>query len=282
MLKPLLDVKSPEGKIIGKEFNPLLDYIWEHWLAPDSPNNPVALGALGESGKLPISTTSDGAFEAEDFVVKRTGEALIKIEDPGRKMNLMNDWIHLDTIAGSGLLPFILPSSIFIPSTSAMTINLRDISGAPNTVYFVMNGRKIYKNAPKPEIDDYFEGKGSLVNTSFFLTADGGAVTIPAVIGSTTTVYATIPSGFDLLIKKITAMSTGDYLLTIKHNGTPLMNTDIADDLMTGTAALPKLLREPKLIRRNEQLELKFTNAIAGANTVYITFSGVAVFPNIE
>ncbi len=281
MLDPFVNIKSPEGKIIGKKFNVLLDHIWEHDLAPST--NPIVLVANTESGKIPITTTSDGAFEAEIFTAKRTGEALIKIEDPGRKMTLMNDWIHLDTIAGSGLLPFILPSSIYVEASSALTVNLRDISGFANTIYFDMGGRKIYKNAPSPEIDNYFAGKGNLVNTSFFLTADGGMVTIPAGIGTgKITVYATVPSGFDLYIKKRTAMSTGDFLLTIKHLGIPMMNTDIPDDLLFGTASLPKLYREPKLVRRSEKLELNFTNLTAALNYVYVTFSGIAVFPNIE
>lgn len=279
MLKPFIDEKS-NGRIVGKSYNPLLNHIWEHWFTPDSPNNPVSLLASAESGWLPISTTDDGAFEAETLMVKRTGEALIKLQDPGRKMTLMNDWIHVDTICGSGLLPFILPSSIYIESSAALQVNFRDISVAANTIYFAMNGRKIYKSAPKALLDEYFAGKGNLANTSFFLTTDGGAVTIPAVVGSTVTAYATVPSGFDLYIKKITGMSTGDYTVQIKHNGTPLMNNQIADDLMSGTASLPKLLREPHLVKRTEKLELNFTNLTAPANVVYLTFSGVANFIN--
>lgn len=282
MLEPFVTTKSPNGKVIDKKYNPLIDKIWENWTPLDAPRNPLVLAALAESGPNPISTRSDGALEVETFMARRTGEALIMITDPGRAMNLMNNWIHLDTITGTGLLPFILPSSIYMEQSSGLTVNLRDISGFANTIYFNMNGRKIYKDAPHPEIDRYFESKKNLINTSFFLTTDGGAITIPAVIGSTITVRATVPPLFDFYMKKISGMSTGDYEISVRHNGIPLTEGNIHDELFCGTGAFPKILREPHLIRKKEQLELTFTNLIGPANVVYLTFSGTANFLNIE
>lgn len=271
-------VQDANGKV---SYHPLRLFIEPYTLTVDSPNQIISLAANAKSTQYPMSVSHFGHFNMESFVAYNTGPATIKIKDAARNLYLMNDEIHMDTICGSGKVPFILMEDMLLEANRYITIEVKDVSGLANDIFFAIDGSRIYHlSAPKEALDEFL-GKRRLVETvPYFLTTDNGAFTIAGGVGNTAVKTATVDSFFDLELDKIMSVSNEDYTFRIIHNGRELSPVEVNRRLVTGVGEFPHVLRSKFLVNRNEQLEIHFTNLSANDNTIYFTMHGRAIFLN--
>lgn len=270
-------IVKPDGSI---EYHPLIEYLRSITFNPDPPNDVINLLAGGRSQLLPFTARDDGHIVLTKMMVHRTGEATIRIYDPARKCQWMNNEVHIDTIVGNGGLPSLLVETVFLEATRAILIEFRDLSGAPNAIRFAFGGAKLYhKSAPQDDVRKFL-GQKRLLTYPFFMTPDGGAFTLAA--GGVSQQFASISSDFDFEIYKINSISDENFTYDIRHRGDTLSNNAQVHNLVaTGTGEFPYVLPQPFVVKRNERLTLNFTNLSAvNPNTVYFTMIGRAIVLN--
>ena len=124
--------------------NPLKDYVRPFWLSTDEPNENLAVPASGSSAPTNLTVTAEGHFEGAYFTSFRSDPMTILMNYPGKRMNLMNREIHLDTIAQLGETPFILPETLWVPAIRSINVTFRNLTANPATVRFVCHGRRWY------------------------------------------------------------------------------------------------------------------------------------------
>lgn len=65
-----------------------------------------------------------------------TGSYQLQLQDPGGRW-ISTSYINSANIVGSAASPFVLPRSILVPPKAKLGINIKDTSGAGNTVQLV-------------------------------------------------------------------------------------------------------------------------------------------------
>lgn len=260
------------------EYHPLLDYIRSGNYNLDPPNNVVTLAANQRSNYLPLTARLDGYYILTKMMAERTGDATIRVKDPARGVFWSNNEVHLDTVVGAGGLPGLLdPEKFVLNPTQPLLVDLRDISGAPNVIRLAFGGAKLYyQSAPQAEVKKFL-GQRSLITYPYWQTPDNGAFTIAA--NGTSQQFATVSSDFDFICYKINAVSDEDFTVEIKYRGDTLSNNaQIHSNVATGNAQFPYILPQPTMFRRNEIIELNFTNlSPINPNVVYFTMIGRAI-----
>lgn len=258
-------------------YEPLVDFLRSGEYGLNPPANLINLAALGRSQLLPLTARQDGYLILTKMMGQRTGNAMVMIFDSARSKYWMNNEVHFDTIVGDAEEPGMFAESKVIEPTQSIQVGFRDISGAPNAIYFNFGGAKLYhQNAPKDEVDKFL-GKRRVMTYPYFMTPDIGAFTIPA--GGLSQQVVTIPDEFDFEILKINSVFDELFTYEIKHRGDTLTNNaQVHCNNGTGTARRPYILPQPLMVRHGEILELNFTNlSPINPNVVYFTLIGRAI-----
>lgn len=262
------------------KYHPLVDYIRSGDYGLNPPNNVINLVAGARSQLLPLTARSDGYLILTKMMAWRTGGATIRIVDQARQCQWMNNEVHMDTICGIGGFPAMLPETKVIEPTASMLVEFRDLSGFPNRIDFNFGGAKLYhENAPQDEVVRFL-GRKELITYPYFMTPDIGAFTIPpGLLGGVSQQFFTMSDKFDFEIFKINAIFDEDFTYEIRHRGDTLSN-NAQVHCMTGTGigAFPYVLPQPFMFRRNERIEINFTNlSPINPNVVYFTLIGRAI-----
>jgi hypothetical protein len=272
-------VQTEDGRIC---YNPLVDFIGQYTLKIDKPNNVITMAALAQSGQFPMSVNSHGHFEGHKLTAKSSGPATIKLHSEGINSTcLMNDEIHLDCMVGSGMLPALLSEPLFVPARSSLIVEFRDLSNLPggNTVYFGIEGKRIYhESAPAEIMAQYLGDRKKLIILPYWYTTNNGAFTIAA--GDVTADKTiTIGSDHDFQAFKRLAVSTNPFTYKITHNSRTQSEVELHQDEATGTAEFPNIPSSTHMFHRNDNIEIEFTNLVPGVdNTIYFTLAGRAIF----
>ena len=273
----LIRVKDPVTGQKSIKYHPLAGYKREFKLNPNPPNNIINLAALGTTSLVPLGARDDGHLILKKILADRTGPCTILLHDNARGIDLMNNPVHIDTIVGNGGLPALLPETLFVPATGSLQVAFTDISGLPNTIEFAFSGAKIYHNdAPQDALKELLGAK-ELITFPYWMTPNAGVFTIPANVGGAgvSTQFIDVSTDFDFELIKINAVSTELFRYEIRYHGDSWSNNaQTHSNVGTGTGQLPHVV-ENTLIKRGEQLELRFTNlSPINPNIVYFTMVG--------
>ena len=259
--------------------NPAKRYVKPHWITTDPEE--VIVPANQQSDAVLMNIDYQGHFEAFYFLYQSTGDFLISIFDNGTRRLLMNDEIHIATIAGTAQRPFILPESYFFNTEDAGTsliVKFRDISGANNSIRFAIFGRRFYHKEATPDIQKkIYEKFGRLERTNlYFLTTEGGAISLSP--GGSTRALIRNTDEAETEIFKLTAVSTGAFKFKMKDSATGryFMNDYIHSNLAFGNGQYPFILSgaETLIFVRNYQAEIEIVDLSGAANTIYLTLTG--------
>jgi hypothetical protein len=88
----------------------------------------------------------------------------------------MNGLVTATTGLGNANFPAIWPTGFVIPSGYRLRLTITDLSGAPNTIFFTIAGRKIY--APFKQVREVLAD--TQVAPSVPTPADSAAQLVPA------------------------------------------------------------------------------------------------------
>ena len=274
-------------------------------LAPDAPNNPVAVAASATSAPVQLTVSQDGPFEAMSATLYRlrtdTGvesalDAFVDIYDEGSKRSLMNRAIHVDNLFGrsitgmigvanarAGIAPGIFAETLFIHQSRTLTMRLINGSAAAQQNFYpVLNGTRWYGYAnPSKELAIAVEKRASRarISTPYWYTTDADAVALGA--GLNTNLFLTVTGEGHFEWWKLVYVSNVDFTMQVtdKRNGRQFSNGPIHCKAGMGTAALPYILPEATVIQANGQLQFNITN-LAGAATLtaYIALIGRRIY----
>lgn len=266
-------------------------------LGPDTPNNPVVVGAGVSSPPITLTVSQDGPFEAFYLSSFRrntgtdetahTGDILVVINDEAAKVDLMNRECHIDTIfgytiAGAGIGPYHLPESLFIHATRALYMRFRNASLTGADIYPVVHGTRWYGYAnPAKSMAISVEKRSARarISTPYFLTTDLALSLAGAGVNNNVLFSVTAEAHFEAFKSSYVA----DHDFTIRwfdpRNGRSMSNTPVHCRASIGRAALPFPFPERTLFRANSQLRAEVTNlAAAATNNIYLTIGGRKVY----
>lgn len=273
-------IKKPDGSVF---INPAKRNVKSFALVTNPTTSTMSAGGTTPPLTMPVDT--QGHFEAFYAVADRTGPCTVTLFDPGTSRYLMNREIHIDTIVSGisgngGQRPFIWPESYFMnveDAGRALVAQFRDLSGASNTVRFMLEGRRFYtKEAPPQVYQKMYEYFGRKERTNvYFLTTDQDV----SLTASSTTInssFMRVTDEADFEIYKICSVSQGAYEWTLRDTSTGriLSNDYTSNTCRTGNAEYPYILPEPILIERNYSLQLDIRNLSGATNNVYFTLIG--------
>jgi hypothetical protein len=126
-------------------------YIHPYWVTTDTP---VVLGANANT-TVTIRPGESSQFEAFTMACISTGNFGLEMKEVKTGTSIMNGQITQTNALGNALLPTLLPCKYLIPGGHYFSLRIEDLSGAPNTIYLTIAGRKIY--APIKEVREVLE-----------------------------------------------------------------------------------------------------------------------------
>lgn len=94
-----------------------------------------------------IVINQDADFMAFWLISNSSGGFNCRFGDAGRGWYFMSGLIANVNLFGTALLPFPMLPPYTFKAQGAITIDLVDTSGAPNTIQIVFSGKKIFKTA---------------------------------------------------------------------------------------------------------------------------------------
>lgn len=99
---------------------------------------------LPANGRHPVIRTipSGTMFWLRKITSKHDGAYQVQIFDAqsGRNLVSENRWVHVDNIAGTAQLPYMLEGHRVYQSQTQIRVDFQDLSGDPNKIEFVMHG----------------------------------------------------------------------------------------------------------------------------------------------
>lgn len=110
-----------------------------YWLTPERSTG-VSLSANG-TGVVPLPLRHDGVFRGEYLLVRSTGNYLLRM-NAGNYRFCNNDVPVLGALVASGFIgrPAILPEAIYLQYGQMISMDVQDLSGAPNTLTVAIAG----------------------------------------------------------------------------------------------------------------------------------------------
>ncbi|HXU18968.1 MAG TPA: hypothetical protein VN788_00135 [Verrucomicrobiae bacterium] len=107
------------------------------------PLNPPQLLANAVNIAAVVTIDNDSDFLWDRIIANSTGLFSVTLTDRFTSRPLMPSNINGENLAGTAQLPFWLPVPYKLRRTSTIQASFNDRSGAPNTIQFVLVGRKI-------------------------------------------------------------------------------------------------------------------------------------------
>lgn len=120
-------------------------YVTPFWFTTDTP---AVLGA-NATAQFRIKNGDDAQFECFALSAVSTGNFAISIVEIKTKQTWMNGQITQTNGIGTARFPTILPMPYLLPGGNFLNVTLTDLSGAPNTIFLTLAGRRIYSELTK-------------------------------------------------------------------------------------------------------------------------------------
>lgn len=104
----------------------------------------VTLTANQEARGQGVFVDGDADFRIESITGSSTGAYQLKFKTP-REKYFPDDYARASNLVGSAAFPFPMPAPIIYPAGSKINVDLKDLSGAANTVQIVLLGFRIFR-----------------------------------------------------------------------------------------------------------------------------------------
>jgi hypothetical protein len=119
--------------------------------------------------------------------------------------------------------------------------------------------------------------------TPYFYTFNDGSITVPALGTVTAQIQMNLDTNFEL--HQIGLSSSGTFCLDVVDSakGESLINAPhgthypVPSSLLCGTTGHPMRFHEPIMVYAGQTLNITLIDTSGSANTIYLTFGGLAV-----
>ncbi len=242
-----------------------------------------------------MQVPQEAPFVGEKFLVFRTTQCMIKLHDGGTGRDLTNNWVHIDSIAGTAQFPFLLQDPLYLDPESYLQAEYMKLAvgGAADVVDFHIEGTRYFiedGNLPTMRAADKKMRENRLNNYPCIKTInEEGAVVaglqLPGVVlgaNAQGTYTVTIPRNYHFTVKKVTAVAAAGgaaaafSIRYYDHRERELGNGALDSRAVMGTGVLPELLSQPFTIERNRTIRVVITDLSGAPNNFFITFTGCA------
>lgn len=266
-------------------FDNLVFSVKPYYLVPDNANlnasNPeqVQMTASSASAQLPIQSVEEGGIEIMSLSCERTAACLVEIADEVRKHKITGRPVHVDTVFGDGMEPFILPESIFTGRREPLLFRATDLSGSTNAIRPVFHGQRIItERARDPKVDAYLLERQ--VRSRYALPYLCPLDENPELTADQQSEFTfTQDARGHFEVRKLTYKSTGDFKFKITdETGQSLSNNWVHASAGLGTAHEPFILAGPWVIKAGGNVKVEIKDLSGSANTIYLTLSGRMLF----
>jgi hypothetical protein len=115
-------------------------YVTPFWLTTETPID-LAPNATGE---FYLKIGDDGHFEGFTLARVSTGDFSWELSEPKTQQTIMNGTCTVANGLGDANFPTILPSAYLVPAGYRLRLQVTDLSGTNNEIFFTIAGRKIY------------------------------------------------------------------------------------------------------------------------------------------
>jgi hypothetical protein len=109
--------------------------------------SPIVLGAGGEliNNLAPLIEADDEAdTEVFKLTASSTGPFEFRLRELASNRTLSNDFIRVESGFGTAQFPFVFQESLLIERNYDVAIDIRDVSGAPNTIFLTFWCRRLW------------------------------------------------------------------------------------------------------------------------------------------
>lgn len=276
--------------IDGQEYtfiNPAKDAVKPIWHGVDTANNQVALAANGSLiTTLTVFPEENlrGDSELYKILSTHTGPYTLSINHLGINKLLMNQPIHVSMVAGTAQLPFTMFESLFVETNQSLQLIFSDISGAPNTIFFNMYGRRfIAYDIPGMAKEKILYEAYSRKTHPYWLTFDQ-----PLVIAAnaTATGNMSLTGEADMEVWQFLNASTGAFQFEIfeGRSGRPITSFPVhsangfGTTGVSGSGQFPFLAIESWLVKRQTTLRFRITDLSGAPNTIRVALHGRLIY----
>jgi len=265
--------------------NPAKDAVKPIFLSPDT--TPLVLAA-NASRILSVTALPEenlrGDVELYKLLSIHTNPYTLDMTHLGINKKLSNQPIHVNCMAGSAQLPFVLFESMFLETNQSLQINFQDL-GAGTTIRFNAYGRRFLAyDIPGLAKERILYEAYSRKTHPYWLTLDV-PLTIPA--NGTATGTMTLTGEADLEVwKMLDAPTSQEYTVEIfeGRSGRPITDGPIHSANIFGRVGLagsgqfPFVTIESWLLKRQTTLRLLFTDLSGVPNVVRPTLHGKLIY----
>lgn len=285
-LEPILLADETGREVV----NPSRESETAMWLrAVDWPLAPAAGAALGTQFVAP-KKKDGGDIEIRALAARSNHPFLCQFrEPPGRGgWQLSNQPVHHNNMFGKGGRPFKLARSIYVPSGSFFEANVTSKAASlAGDVRLLALGRWMRPEMKKESRDAISDALKARRSRCYWLTDDGTSTALTANQNGKD-IFMTMPAGLRLVSWYVLAESTGPFEVDIYEyeSGLRLTQGGFVDiRLIAGNGQVPAECPGLLLIEPVQRVNIKANDLSGVANTVYLTFHGIAVetaMPNDE
>lgn len=281
--------KRPDGTLF---INKTKRHVRSFWLMGEPKT--LALAAPGAAGDeilgTPFEVDTQGHFEwayimahARDENGVENKDFLVKVFDPGTRRDLMNEYIHAATIAGTARRPGILTETYLLNTENAareLQIAVKNLrTGLANNIEIALHGRRWYHKESPPDVQEeirsYFQHKER--TTHYWLTTKGGFFALgpgESLINNTAPIMEADDEA-DTEVFKITSFSDGPFEFRLRElaSGKTISNDFIRVENGWGNAEFPFVFQESLLIERNYDIAVDVRDLSGlSENRIFLTF----------
>jgi hypothetical protein len=109
------------------------------WLIPET--DITALG-VGATANVILRVPDDAHFEAVKVLSTSTGPFTFRLKEDGTNYEIANGVVHSAAGSGNAQYPFIFPESYFLDRKTRLLLQITNLHGFANTIYFCLLGKR--------------------------------------------------------------------------------------------------------------------------------------------
>ncbi len=234
-------------------------------------STPLTTLLTGQTANVNIPIYSDSYFVLKKLTSTQSGTFLANLINGATGRVFSSAPVGNANIFGTIQFPNRLADPVIMPPSSNIQLQITDTSGLlTNVVQVSLIGYRCFdlKNPPVSML-----GGAVLVWYQY-------VINIPLAGNDTLTGIVRVDADSDFLVRKIVSTQAGAYTIKVSDSGAQDYWTDNeqTNGNIAGTAQLPNFLARPRLVARNNTINVEIRDLSGAPNSVQIVFEGAKVY----
>jgi hypothetical protein len=203
----------------------------------------------------------------------------------------MNAPVHIGTILGTGLQPYILPNAINVDELRKLRVTLTNLLDVDNAIRIVGQCYRPMVEVPDPRMVKArvrMSNKQYLMGCYFYTTCGGPIALTPA--NPTASIAIDIDQTRHFKLMQMSRVADGPFTIDILNGqtGESILDApsgqhyEIPDNLIWGDAHYPFKFQRGRLFQRGQKIVINVTDTSGlPSNKIYLTFAGQFITSNM-